>query len=72
MALIFKKFLGLNQCSDAICNFNGICNVINGQLTCTCNPNFTGETCATQLPCSQVACSNGGTVKLRKIFLLIR
>ena len=50
------------ECTAATCNNNGACTLVNGRPTCTCKPNYTGPTCATALPCSQVTCSNGGTV----------
>ncbi len=36
---------GVQTCTPNPCQNNGICNINNNQLTCTCDPNYTGLQC---------------------------
>lgn len=52
----------LPACAPATCSGQGACADLVGPATCTCNPGFTGPTCAQNIDdCAANPCQNGGT-----------
>ncbi|XP_019763330.2 protein crumbs isoform X1 [Dendroctonus ponderosae] len=48
-------------CANSPCKNNGLCNIVNGNINCSCQPGFAGTYCQTNVDdCQSNPCRNGG------------
>lgn len=67
VAVLFSIMLLVGACGEEEkcvldCQNGGDCTIgQNGQPTCVCPPNYTGDSCQTCAPCNRILCQHGGT-----------